>query len=117
MVACKGAGGRSTSLMKISSRSGVLDSVDMEGTDDGQFSDLTDIATLPGGGLVALDSKACRFQVFTSLALRMGWITATVSWHSYNTRTSSHRPATCQKPALAAKSAVSQQLTLSTSSK
>ena len=35
MVACQGVGGRSTRLMKISSRSGVLDSVDNPGTDDG----------------------------------------------------------------------------------
>ena len=80
LVVRRGATGSVTRLVKISSRGGVLDSVDMAGTDDGQFSDLTGIVTLPGGGLVALDSEACRFQVFTSLAPRMGWIRAAVCW-------------------------------------
>ena len=61
--------------MKISLHSGVLESVDMSGVD---------FATLPGGGLIALDcdNDATRFQVFTSLALRVRWISLVVSWLS-----------------------------------
>ena len=75
IVACYGAMEGLTRLMKIGFRSGVLENADTPGFEDGQFSAVNDIALLPGGGLVALDSFAGRFQVFSSLALpvRMRW--------------------------------------------
>ena len=55
-------------MLKISFRSsGVLESVDMPGNDDGKFVGVYDIATLPGGGLAgvaALDRRVRCFQVF-----------------------------------------------------
>ena len=80
ILACRGAALSFTRLMKISFRSGVLESVDMPGSKDGQFSGLYGFALLPGGGLVALDRDACRFQVFTSAALRMRWVGLAVCW-------------------------------------
>ena len=64
MVACYGAACNWTRLMKVNLRSGVVDSVDIPGSEDGQFSCVYGIATLPGGGFVALDCAASRFQVF-----------------------------------------------------
>ena len=80
IVACYGATKALTRLMKIGFRSGVLENVDKPGIEGGQFYDVYDITTLPGGGLVALDSFPGRFQVFSSLALRMRWIRLAVSW-------------------------------------
>ena len=78
-VACLGVAKRLTRLMKIGFRCGLLESVDMAGSGDGQFTCVYDIA-LPGGGVVALDSASRRFQVFTSPALRLAWIRLAVSW-------------------------------------
>ena len=80
IVACEGATKGLTRLMKIGFRSGVVENVCMAGSGDGQFRAVHDIALLPGGGVVALDSPAGRFQVFSSLALRMRWIRLAVSW-------------------------------------
>ena len=80
VVACKGAANRCTRLTKVSFHHGVLESVDMPGSTEGLFCRLADIATLPGGGLVALDNVARHFQVFTSLTLSMGWIGLVMSW-------------------------------------
>ena len=82
VVTCHGAASGNTRLMKIGFRSGVLESVDMAGSGDGQFYFVYDIASLPGSGLVALEFDARRFQVFTSLALRMCWIRLAVSGQS-----------------------------------
>ena len=77
MVACCGAAGLPTRLVKVSFRSGVLESVDMAGSAEGRLACVHDFATLPGGDIVTLDHRynASRFQVFTSLALRMCWVT------------------------------------------
>ena len=79
LVTCHGSARDLTRLMKISFRSGVLESVDKPGNGDGEFESVDDIATLPGGGLVALDFGASCFRVFTSAALRMCWVRLAVS--------------------------------------
>ena len=77
IVSCQGVRNQVTRLTKIGFRSGVLESVDMVDSGAARY---YDIATLPGSGLVALDFGTSCFKVFTSLALRMGWIRQTVSW-------------------------------------
>ena len=79
MVSCRGDASGWTRLMKIGLRSGMLESVDYAGTEGGLFDGVYDIATLPAGGLIALDPGACCSHVFTSLALRMEWIKLSVS--------------------------------------
>ena len=74
LVSCPVVASTYTRLMKISFRSGVLDSVDM------LSSCVYDMATLPGGGLVALNYAARCFHVFTSVALRMNWVSLAVIW-------------------------------------
>ena len=91
VVTCQGAAGRATRLMKIGFRSGVCDSVDMAGSADWQFSGLAAVATLPEGGVVALDFAASRFQVFTSLALRMRWLRLAESWQRQLTPSTARR--------------------------
>ena len=79
MVTCYGAAWTHTRLTKIGFRSGLLESVDEAKSGNWQFSDLSDIATLPGGGLVVLEPISSRFLVFASLALRKSWILLVVS--------------------------------------
>ena len=85
MVACSGAAGNWTRLTKVSFRGGVLESVDKPaGSGHGSCYCVFDIATLPEGGLVALDYDASRFQLFSAMALRMVWIRLAVSWQCHH---------------------------------
>ena len=89
-VACCEAAGSRTRLMKLGFR---LGSVDKPDCGDGQFSCVSGLATLQGGGLIALEDRTRCFQVFTSLVLRLSWIRLAVSWQRQR----------CQRPVQAVK--------------
>ena len=82
MATCQGADNWSR-LVKFGFRSGVVETVDMAAladSVDGRCSSVFDFASLPEGGLVALDARASCFRVFTSLTPRTRWIKLAVSW-------------------------------------
>jgi hypothetical protein len=70
-------------LLKLSSTGEVVGTY---GTADGEFDDPTTLAALPDGGLVVLETRGARAQVFRGFALRHAWIStcvllATREWH------------------------------------